>query len=266
MTVKFCPIASGSNGNCVYISASDTHILIDAGLSGKRAEEGLNSIGESCAKLSAIFVTHEHSDHISGVGVLSRRYGIPVFATEKTWLYMDRCDMLGRMDPANKRAVRPGEECRVGGLTVNPFEIPHDCAAPVGYRVFAGERKITVATDIGHVTDTVLECVAGSDLLLLECNHDEEMLRNGRYPLQLKKRVAGPRGHLSNAVAGQLLADIACDRLRNVYLGHMSEENNRPLLALDTVRAQLAARGLRDGADMTLRLAHRGCVSEVVEL
>lgn len=266
MTVRFCPIGSGSNGNCTYIGAGGTHILIDAGFSGARVEKGLAQAGVSCADISAIFITHEHSDHIQGAGILSRRYGFPLFATEKTWERIDRHNMLGRVAPALKRAVRPGEACHVGDVTAEPFNIPHDCAEPVGYRVYAGGRKITVATDIGHVTETVREGVAGCDLLLLESNYDEDMLKNGRYPAQLKRRVAGPGGHLSNAAAGLLLADIARGGPKTVFLGHMSEENNLPLLAMDTVSGILAAGGVRVGEDIRLMMAHRGCVSEMVEL
>jgi phosphoribosyl 1,2-cyclic phosphodiesterase len=159
--------------------------------------------------------------------------------------------------------VLPNEDCYINDLRVRPFDIPHDSSQPVGYSVYADGYKMTVATDIGHVTDEVRENVHGSHILLLESNHDMEMLINGRYPRELKERVKGLKGHLSNVEAGRLLAEIAPGTLRHVYLGHLSEENNRPLIALDTVSSILAA---NNAGGFVLRVAQRGGLSEAVEL
>ena len=240
MPVKFCPIASGSSGNCLYAGTDQTHLLIDAGLSGRAAEKFLSHIQVS--RIDGILLTHEHSDHIAGVGVLARRYQIPVYATPKTWRYLLRHGTLGKLPEDTARIVEPGVPFMVGDMEISAFDIPHDASQPVGYRLRAEGYQIAAATDMGRVTETVREGIKGSHILLLESNHDLEMLMNGRYPRQLKERVMGARGHLSNVSAGGLLADTAWEGLRYAYLGHLSDENNRPLLALDTLRRILEGR------------------------
>ncbi|MDR1531237.1 MAG: MBL fold metallo-hydrolase [Clostridiales bacterium] len=267
MPVVFCPLASGSDGNSVYIGADGTHVLIDAGLSGKAMEEALDIIRLPPGLLDAIFITHEHGDHIQGAGVLSRRYRIPVYATKKTWAYMDRKSLLGRIAPENKRILpSEGGACALKGLEVRHFPIPHDAIDPVAYTIKTARHKISVATDMGHVTDIIKENLSGSDVLYVESNHDLDMLKNGPYPRELKARVMGLKGHLSNASAGRLIADVMSERLKYVYLGHMSEENNRPLIALDTVSNILAADNIVPGVNVRLYLAHRGMVSDALRL
>lgn len=163
--------------------------MIDAGISGKKIEEGLANLKLTGDKIDALFITHEHVDHIKGAGILSRRFDIPIFATADTWAAME--EGLGRIAPSNKRIVYADEVCAVNDLCVKPFRIPHDAAEPVGYNVFSGEKKITLATDIGHVTDTIRESIEDSDVLLLEANHDVEMLKKGGYPWSLKQRILG---------------------------------------------------------------------------
>lgn len=266
MPVTFCSIASGSSGNCIFVGNDDARILIDAGLSGKSIEKGLAKIGVEGRDLNGIFVTHEHSDHVAGVGILSRRFDIPIYATPNTWRFFQRHNTLGKVAEKNICVVEPGERNQIESMTVQAFDIPHDSSQPVGYCVFAGPYKISVATDMGHVTDTVRESISHSDILLLESNHDAEMLENGRYPRALKDRVRGSRGHLSNVMAGQLLSEIFSDKLRHVFLGHLSEENNRPLIALDTVMAILSARCTVAEWDSRLSIAHRDVPSEPVVL
>ncbi len=239
MGVKFCPIASSSKGNSTFVSSNNTRVLIDAGLSGKSIETGLSSIGENCENLDAIFITHEHSDHIKGAGILSRRYNIPIFATEKTWQYMDRHNKLGKVSEKNVKYVYKEENCIVNDMIITPFEISHDSIDPVGYNLSIDDFKISVATDIGVVTDNLKEKLSNSDILLLESNHDEEMVKNGSYPYILKKRILSNRGHLSNSSCGELLSSINSENLKHIFLGHLSEENNIPLLALDTVKKVL---------------------------
>jgi len=267
MSVKFCPIASGSDGNSIYIGSDSTHILIDAGLSGKRIKEGLESAaGINCEELDAIFITHEHSDHIQAAGILSRRYGTLLYASEKTWAHINRHNLIGEVAPSKKHIVQAGEPCSLGDLSVEAFEIPHDAAGPVGYCVYLEDKKITVATDIGSVTDNIREKLFGSDVILLESNHDIEMLKNGRYPAILKKRIMGDKGHLSNRMAGELLCEVMCKELKHVFLGHLSAENNMPLIAMDTVSAILSANHIKVGKDIGLHLAQRGTFSERLEL
>ncbi|MDR1209475.1 MAG: MBL fold metallo-hydrolase [Clostridiales bacterium] len=259
--LKFRPIASGSNGNCLFLSDGETKILIDAGLSGRAVESGMNEIGETCAGLSAILVTHEHSDHIRGAGIVARRYGVPVYATEGTWVYADRHRSLGKLPDAARQYIYPGGTVRIGAIAVSPFAVPHDAAEPVAFAFKSGGGKVCVATDIGHINDDILAALSGADALLAEGNHDGDMLWNGRYSYPLKKRIWGEKGHLSNVGCGELIRAVYSERLRSVYIGHMSAENNTPELAYSTVEGILRAGGVPVGEGLTLRLANRGRVS-----
>jgi len=265
MSVKFCPIASGSSGNSVYIGNEDTHILIDAGISGKKIEAGLITAGVLAENLSAIFITHEHTDHIQGAGVLSRRYDVPIYATEKTWKHIDYNHSIGTVKQKNKMVIYSGEKCVINDIQVTPFDIPHDATEPVGYPVFMENFKLTVATDIGCVTDCLKENILDSDILLIESNHDIEMLKNGPYTYHLKKRVLSDVGHLSNVSTGHLLSEIITNKLKYIYLGHLSEQNNRPRLAYDTVLNILQSKKI-DTSKTKLMLASRGIASETLKL
>ena len=205
--------------------------------------------------IDALFITHEHADHIKGAGILSRRFDIPVFATAETWAAME--GSLGKIAPSNKRIIYGSEMCPINDICVKPFEIPHDAAEPVGYNIFAGEKKITLATDIGHVTDTIRENLEDSDLLLLESNHDIEMLKKGPYPWHLKQRILGENGHLSNLAAGELLAEIMSGKMKYVFLGHLSEDNNNPHLAFETVEDILRKKQIEVGTHVKMDMASR---------
>lgn len=255
LRMEFCTIASGSSGNCAYIGTKYTNILIDAGMSGKRITEGLEALGLQGKQIDALFITHEHLDHIKGAGILSRRFDIPIYATADTWAAMEQG--LGKVAPSNKRIVYADEVCAINDLCVKPFRIPHDAAEPVGYTVFSGGKKVTLATDIGHVTDTVRENLVDSDLLLLEANHDVDMLKKGGYPWALKQRILGENGHLSNHTAGELLAEVMTGRLKYVFLGHLSEENNNPHLAYETVEGILRKNRIAVGAQVKMDMASR---------
>jgi phosphoribosyl 1,2-cyclic phosphodiesterase len=258
----FCPLASGSSGNCAYASLNGAGILIDAGLSGIRAEKAIAGVGNA-KSLKAIFATHEHIDHICGMGVLSRRYRIPVYATQATWDSFDNRGSIGKVDKFLKKVITPGVPVEISGMEVEAFRIPHDAADPVGYIVRADGKKAVVATDIGHATDEVRRGIADSDALILESNHDLDMLWNGRYPRVLKERINGDKGHLSNDAAGELLACAVTGRLKRVYLGHLSEENNSPLIAYCAAAAALGKLGAKH---VSLLVAERHLPSEVVEL
>lgn len=264
MGVRFCPIASGSSGNSIYLGTESTHILIDAGLSGKKIVEGLNELQVSGANIDALFITHEHSDHIKGAGIISRRFDIPIYATMGTWEAME--DEIGSVTPKNRRYVYAGENCIINDICVRPFEIPHDAKEPVAYNIFTENHKITVATDIGHITNEVKEGVADSEILLLESNHDIEMLKNGRYSWPLKKRILGDQGHISNRTAGELLGEIMSSKIKYVYLGHLSDENNQPHLAYETVANVLEQYKIKVGSYLKLDLAARYSISKITEL
>lgn len=265
--VRFCPLSSGSSGNSLYIGAGETHILIDAGLSGVRITEKLKALSVDTENISAIFISHEHSDHIQGAGVLSRRFDIPIYASHKTWQTLERHNMVGKVAPHNKKTFSHGESVSINAdLLLKPFQTSHDASDPSGFNIFAGDYKMSISTDLGTVTDSVKESIYDSDVLLLESNHDLEMLKNGSYPWALKKRILGDHGHLSNVSCGTLLTDIFSHKIKHVFLGHLSEDNNRPLLALDTVKSILYANKIDPDKDFSLHLANRGIQSFCVSL
>jgi phosphoribosyl 1,2-cyclic phosphodiesterase len=259
---KFCSLYSGSSGNCLFICNGETKILIDAGLSGKKIKTALHSIGENASELSAIVITHEHSDHIKGAGILSREFGIPIYSNEGTWGKMDSA--IGNVEERNRVCFKTNIEFEIGNIGVKAFSVPHDASDPVGFNFFAENKKITTATDIGHVNDDLLECLSGSDLLLIESNHDVEMLKMGRYPWELKKRVMGDRGHLSNETAGNIIAHIVKKGTTKFLLGHLSGENNFPELAYETVRNVLREKLELKIEELFLKIASRDSVGEVL--
>ena len=263
--MRLCSIASGSSGNCIYAGTEATHVLVDAGISGKRVENGLKELGLCARDLDGILVTHEHNDHVSGLGVLSRRYGIPIYATAKTAYEIRGCKSLGAIPDGLFYEVRADEPFRIKDLTVNPMRISHDAADPVGYRFFYGNKRAAVCTDLGTYNDYTVECLKGMDVLLLEANHDVNMLQVGSYPYHLKQRILGNRGHLSNENSGRLLSRVLHDNLKKVVLGHLSHENNLPELAYETVRMEidLADNPYRAG-DFPIQVAKRSEVSEVI--
>lgn len=260
---KFCPLVSGSSGNSIFIKTEGTKILIDAGVSGKKIQDCLKSIGEDCTGIDAIFITHEHTDHIKAAGILSRRFDIPLYATEGTWLAMEAD--IGAVERKNRRIIYSGEKTTLNDIVLKPFEIPHDAAEPVGYSVFSEGIKMTVATDIGHVDDTIREAVSDSDILLLEANHDVEMLKRGPYPYSLKQRILGLYGHMANNCAGGLIQEVFSGRMKHIFLGHLSAENNTPELAYHTVASILSKSRIEIGRDVNIELAQRHCPSRVIE-
>lgn len=262
MDVTFCPLFSGSSGNSIFISTKSTKILIDAGVSGKKIENALTEINVSAKDLDAIFITHEHKDHITGAGILSRRFDIPLFATCGTWEYLD--DNIGKISPNNKNFIYNQENCFINDICVLPFEIPHDANEPVGFNVFAGNTKITIATDFGYPTDLIKQSIFNSDILLLEANHDVNMLENGSYPYPLKQRILSDKGHISNITAGNLIKEVMNKKLKYIYLGHLSEENNDPSVAYATVLDILKTGSVKEG--FNLFMAERFANSVVVAI
>ncbi|MHC1785548.1 MAG: MBL fold metallo-hydrolase [Christensenellales bacterium] len=256
MKLTFCSLNSGSNGNATYVAAGNTRILIDAGLSGRSIVGALETIGVLPETLSGILVTHEHIDHIKGVGALSRKYHLPVYANAATWEKMAR--IVGEVAAPLRRVFETDLDFYVGDLAVMPFSIPHDTVEPVAFRVYAGARSVAVATDMGHVTKRTLKHLAGTDLVLLESNHDIDMLtHNDRYPEQLKRRILGNRGHLSNLACADTLMRLYETGVSKALLGHLSQDNNTPELAMRTVSETLSHEGLRPGRDVLLEMTWR---------
>ncbi len=251
--MQFCPLYSGSSGNALFLEAGGVRLLVDAGLSGITIERALHSIGVSPDTLSAILVTHEHSDHIKGVGILSRKYDLPVYANLACWEAM--LPQLGEIRPARMRVFETGQDFYLKGLNITPFATPHDSVEPVGYAFFHQGRKLCTMTDIGYMSESLLDAAQDADLLLLEANHDVEMLKNGAYPYPLKKRILSSKGHLSNADAGRALTKLYSRGVRNVILGHLSAHNNTEAIAMQTVQSCLVAEDIFDG--MHIAMAHR---------
>jgi phosphoribosyl 1,2-cyclic phosphodiesterase len=265
MEMKFCPLYSGSSGNCLFAEYNGTRILIDAGKSGKMIDEALVMIGVAPESIDAILITHEHSDHIAGAGIMCRKHHIPLYATEDTWSAME--GKLGNIPPAMRRSFDTFSDFYIGGIGVQPFSIPHDAADPVGYRLWGGALSISVATDLGHFPRTVRDAIAGSSLVLLESNHDPDMLRqNGHYTERLKQRILGNRGHLSNDACADALLQLVESGTRNVILGHLSGENNTPTLAYHVSEDRMIHEGIRMGTDLSLDVALRDRVGAVYRL
>tara|TARA_B100000614_G_C14539787_1_gene489835 strand:+ start:179 stop:934 length:756 start_codon:yes stop_codon:yes gene_type:complete len=250
-----CPLASGSKGNAVFVSTGDTAVLVDAGLSGVEIQRRLDTIGERPEHLKAIVITHEHTDHVKGAGILSRRFDIPVFITRDTWR---ACSNLGKIDRLEFFEV--GTEFTVGDMTVTPFSISHDARDPAGLTLACGGKKIGLATDLGLANSLVKYHLSGSNALYLESNHDPRMLDNGPYPWHLKQRIKGRHGHLSNMDARDLVAELHHGDLSHLVLAHLSEENNCP----DKAAAEVA-KGL-NGSDTALYVAGPDRPGEMIRL
>lgn len=267
MGFKFCSITSGSSGNCIYIGTPKVNILVDAGISGTKVQAGLEKIGVNPASLHGILITHEHIDHIKGVGILSRRFDLPLLATAKTWEAMEAMGkVLGKIAPHNKVVIEKDKDFILKDLVIHPYPIPHDAADPVGYTFVHSNKKISIATDLGHVNDQIKDNIRESNLILLESNHDIDMLINGSYPYYLKRRILSNFGHLCNEAAGKILAEVFHDKLEAVILGHLSKENNYPQLALNSVKKQLLSAGIEQDGRFELTVAKREEVSEFFSL
>lgn len=241
--MKLSPIASGSKGNCLFFQNGEANLLIDAGISKKRIEEGIEKYESSLKDVDGILITHEHSDHISGLGVVSRKYHIPIFATRKTISKIIEDRKVGEIETALFEEIRPDKGFYVKGTLITPFSISHDAVDPVAYRFDDGKKALAVATDMGVYNDYTVGNLKGLDAILIESNHDINMLQLGPYPYTLKQRIWGERGHLSNESCGNLLNRIMSDKLKNIILGHLSKENNLPELAYETIRNEINLSG-----------------------
>ena len=236
--MRLCSIASGSSGNCIYVGSDKTHLLVDAGISGKKVEFGLNSLDLTTGDLDGILVRA-----------------------------MENSGSLGKMPEGIFHEVTPDQDCPIGDLTIHPFRISHDAAEPVAYRIGQGDREVGIATDMGVYDEYIVKNLEGLDALLLEANHDVNMLQVGKYPYYLKRRILGDKGHLSNETAGQLLCRLLHDNMKQILLGHLSRENNYEALAYETVCAEVTmGDNPYKAKDFRIDVAHRDTASEVVEV
>lgn len=263
--MRLCSIASGSSGNCIYVGSDDTHILVDAGISGKKIEEGLNVLGLTTKDLDGILITHEHSDHIGGIGVIARKYGIPLYATEGTFMGLVEAKGIGKIDTSLFNVIKGNDVFTIDDLKINTINVSHDAREPVAYRIGDNSHSVGVCTDLGKYDDYIVEAFSGVDGLLIEANHDVNMLQVGKYPYYLKQRILGDKGHLSNETCGKLLCKLLHDNLKSIYLGHLSFENNLAELAYEAVRLEIMMDDCDyEPNDFEIKVAKRNEISELL--
>lgn len=255
MTLRFCSFASGSSGNSYLVKDDNTAVLIDAGISGKRILQGLEETGTPREQVRALLITHEHIDHVKSIPVLTKRIpDLRVFANRATWECIQR-----PVEDRFREVFETGRDFMIGDLRIRTFPVPHDAAEPVGFSIYGSGKQISICTDVGCVTEEIQEEIQGADLLLLEANHEREMLLMGRYPYPLKQRILGDEGHLSNVSAGECLGQIIAgqEKKRQVLLGHLSHENNDPHVAMLAVENTLQEQNIYVGGDLQIQVAKR---------
>ncbi len=246
---KYSILASGSTGNSFYLETPKKRILVDAGLSGKKITSLLAEIGRDPKDLDAILVTHEHKDHIHGVGVLARKYHLDIYANEKTWQVMDEQNMLGKIAVEQKHIFERGKVLTFGDVDIESFGVSHDAVDPQFYRFMKDDKSFVMLTDTGYVSDRMTGIIENADAYLIESNHDVEILRSGMYPWKLKQRILSDKGHLSNEDgAGTMIRTIG-NKTKKIYLGHLSKENNIKELAHMTMENNLLQADFAVGKD-----------------
>ncbi|KAF0823502.1 MULTISPECIES: MBL fold metallo-hydrolase [Cytobacillus] len=250
MSLQFSVLASGSTGNAIFVETEEHSFLVDAGLSGKQMEGLFQHIGRDIGKLSGILVTHEHSDHIKGVGILARKYNLPIYANEKTWLAMD--GLIGQV-PVDQKFHFDMEAVKTfGSLDIQSFGVSHDAADPMFYVFHHNGKKLVLITDTGYVSDRMKGLISNAEAYVFESNHDVQMLRMGRYPWNIKRRILSDVGHVSNEDAALAMSEVAGDRTKSFYLAHLSQDNNIKDLARMSVAQTLESRGIIVGEQFDL--------------
>ncbi|MGG0717546.1 MBL fold metallo-hydrolase [Robertmurraya massiliosenegalensis] len=250
MGMRFSVLASGSTGNAVYVETEEHSFLVDAGLSGKQMEALFEQIGRDAGKLSGLLVTHEHSDHIKGVGVLARKYKLPIYANEKTWSAMD--GLIGEIPTEQKFTFDMETVKSFGSLDIESFGVSHDAAEPMFYIFHHEGKKLVLVTDTGYVSDRMKGIISNADMFVFESNHDVQMLRMGRYPWNIKRRILSDVGHVSNEDAAIAMSDVIGDQTKRIYLAHLSLDNNMKDLAKMSVTQTLQSQGIIVGEQVDL--------------
>ncbi len=265
--LKFISFGSSSSGNCYYLATEKARILVDAGVGMRALKHGLREKGLLLTDVDAIFITHDHADHIKAVGNLAHDYKLPVYATEEVHRGINRnyC-VTTKLTPEDTRVIQKLQTTQIGDMRITPFGVPHDSSDCVGYRIETDEEIFLLITDVGHVTEDIQNEVAQANYIVLEANHDVSMLMDGPYPAYLKGRIRSGRGHLSNADSAKLIAEYASPALKQVWLCHLSEENNHPELARKTYESVLREYGLIVGVDFQVDILKRKQVSDVIIL
>ncbi len=262
---KLISLASGSNGNCYYLGTSEYGILIDAGIGMRTIKKYLREYGVAIETIIAVLVTHDHADHIKSLGGLGNKMSIPVYATETVHYGIERNYCIQESLVGSRRIIEKGETFTIKDFQITAFDVPHDTIENVGYQIKLGDETIVLATDVGRITDTLTHYASTANHLIIESNYDEEMLQNGRYPYVLKKRITSGMGHLSNRLTSELLCSIYHDNLNEIWLCHLSHDNNHPELAYKTVELALKGRGIKVGHDVILKTLSRGKPSGLKE-
>ena len=265
--MRMMSIASGSSGNCIYVGTDNAHILVDTGISKKKIIEGLGQLDLTLDDIDAILVTHEHDDHIKGLGVTLRQSVTPVYGTSKTLEYIINYGSLGRLPEGIYHSLIPGEELCIKDLVFKPISISHDALDPVAYVLSDRNKSVGIITDLGVYNEDIIDSFSNLNTIFVEANHDVNMLLNGPYPYGLKQRILGERGHLSNECCGRLLGEIIGDSTQNIVLSHLSLENNFPDLAYETVRMEinLGDNNLK-AEDFNILVAKRSEASEIINI
>lgn len=259
---QFCSLYSGSTGNSSIVQSNKTKILVDVGESAKKIAEALASINVDPFSINAILITHEHSDHVKGLAVFSKKYNVPVYANVETWNAMQKYK-----EKLNEENIKTFtfNKFKIGDIEVNPFPIPHDAANPCGFNLFHDNKKMSIATDIGHMSKEIITNLSDSSFLLLEANYEPEILKCSSYPYMLKERIKGPNGHLSNSDAGKTISYLVDHGLNQVMLGHLSKENNFPELAYKTVVEELIEHNYNENS-LSLSIANRYETSPIIDV
>ncbi len=254
-SLSICPLESGSKGNSHLITNGTTNILVDCGISARSLSERLSFYEKTADELDAVLITHEHSDHTKGAGIVSRKFNLPVYATRGTWRAMYK-----NIKPVKECFIKPisiGETFKIGDILITSFSISHDAAEPVGYTFSYNDKKIAIATDTGIADERLINAISGAKVALIEANHDENMLLMGKYTQALKRRIKSDLGHLSNEAAGGLSLKLAKGGTKTILIGHLSEENNYPDLAYLTVKNIIEEGGFKTGKDIELSVVTR---------
>ena len=266
MSMRFMSLGSGSSGNCYYLATGTTAVLIDAGIGIRKMKKMLKDCGIDVMSVNAVLVTHDHLDHVRSATYLGEKLGIPVYATAEVIDGVNRIYCIRQKFRGSARRIVKGQRLDIGDMAVTPFDVPHDATDNVGYRIEADGKVFVLVTDCGYVTDEVRGNVADADYVVIEANYDLNMLETGRYLRELKERVKSRTGHLCNTDAAALIADTYHDGLRHVWLCHISQDNNRPEIARQTVALALEARGVMPGRDIDVTPLARYTPSDIYDL
>lgn len=265
--MKFISFGSGSSGNCYYLYTETDGLLIDVGIGLRSLKKKFRDYGLSLSGIHQVIVTHDHADHVKSTGSISHECHLNVYATQLVHegIGKNYC-VRHKIEPEYKKIIEKDQTYQLGEFAVTPFSVPHDSTDNVGYKVVAGGVTFCLITDVGHITDDIKRRVSEAEYLVIEANHDEELLKSGPYPEHLKRRIMGPNGHLSNRDCAVAIAENAMPHLRHVWLCHLSEENNHPELARKTVEGVLKEYGIVCGKDFKLDVLGRKSTSPVFEL